>query len=78
MKEREEGKVETSMTHTIMTGGIITLNIDQIVGLGEFNLTDKAGVDPGMHKTIGEDILEAIQDHIKISEDRIAEDNIGN
>ena len=43
-----------------MTGEIITINIDQIVGIGEFNLTDKAEVDPGMSKIIGEEILEAI------------------
>ena len=39
-------------------------------GKGAFNLTDKTEEDPGMSKIIGEKILEAIQDHIKISEDR--------
>ena len=57
-------------------GGTIKINIDQIVGIGDFNLTDKAEVDQGMNKTIEEEILEAIQGHIRISEDRIAEENI--
>ena len=34
---REEDKVGMFITHIIMTGGIITINIDQKVGIGEFN-----------------------------------------
>ena len=76
IKVREEDKVETSMTYSIIKGGIITINIDQIVGIGVFNLTDKAEVDQSTSKIIGEVILEAIQDHIKMLEDRITEENI--
>ena len=36
------------MTCTIMTGGTIKINIDQIAGIGEFNLTGKAEVDQDM------------------------------
>ena len=76
IKVREEVKVETFMTHAIMTQGIITISIDQIVGIGEFNLRDKAQVDPGISKIIGRGNLEAVQDHIKILEDRITGENI--
>ena len=76
MKVNEEDKVETFMTHTTMIGGTIKINTDQIVGIGEFNLTGKTEVDQGMKKIIQEEILEAIQGHIKILEDRIAEKNI--
>ena len=64
------------MTHTTMTGGTIKINIDQIVGIGELNLTGKAEVVQGMNKIIEEDILEVILGHIRILEDRIAEENI--
>ena len=63
------------MTHTTMTGGTIKINTDQTVGIGELNLTGKAEVDQGMNKITEEEILEAILDHIRISEDRIAEEN---
>ena len=76
IKVNEEDKVETFMTHSTMTGETITINIDQIVGIVEFNLTGKAEVDLCMNKTIEEEILGTIQGHIKISEDRIAEENI--
>ena len=76
IKVIKENKVETYMTHTTMTGGAIKINIDQIVGIGEFNWTSKAEVDQDMNKIIEEEILEAIQGHIGISEDRIAEENI--
>ena len=55
-----------------MTGGTVKINIDPIVGIGEFKLTGKVEVDQGMNKIIEEEILEAIQGHIKISEYRIA------
>ena len=55
---------------------ITKIGIDQIVRKGGFNLTDKAEVDQGMNKIIGEEISEATWDHIKISEDRIVEKNI--
>ena len=56
----------------------ITLHnsIDQTVEIEEFNLVDKIEVDQGMNKIIGEEILEAMQDHVKILEDRIVEENI--
>ena len=76
IKVSEEHKVETFMTYTAMTGGTIEINIDQIVGIREFNLTSNAEVDQGMKKIIQEEILEAIQGHIRILEDRIAEENI--
>ena len=60
------------MTHTTLTGGTIKINIDQIVAIGELNLTGKAEVDQGMNKITEEDVLEAILSHIRISEDRIA------
>ena len=63
------------MTHTTMTGGTIEINIDQIVGIGELNLKGKAGVEQGMNKTTEEEVSEAILSHIKILEDRIAEEN---
>ena len=46
------------------------------MGIGEFNLTGKAEVDQGLNKIVEEEILEAIQGHIKILEDRMAEENI--
>ena len=63
------------MTHTIMTGRTIKIHIDQIAGIGEFNLTGKAEVDQGMNKIIEEEILEAILGYIRVLEDRIAEEN---
>ena len=63
------------MIHAIMTG-IIKVNIDLIVEIAEFNLINKAEVGPDMNKTTKEDILETIQGHIKILEDRITEENI--
>ena len=45
------------------------------MGIGEFNLTGKAEVDQGMKKIIEEETLEAIQGHIRISEERIAQEN---
>ena len=43
--------------------------------IGEFNLTGKAEVDQCMNKIIEEETLEAILGQIRISEDRIAEEN---
>ena len=63
------------MIHTTITGGTIRINIDQIVGIGELKLTGKAEVDYGMNKITKEEILEAIVGHIRILEDRIAEEN---
>ena len=54
----------------------IEIGIDKIVGIEEFNLTGKAEIDQGMNKIIEEEILEAMQGHIKILEERIAEENI--
>ena len=64
------------MPHTSMTGRVITINIDQIVGIGEFNLTGKARHDPCMRRSIGLEILEVIGEHIKILDDRITEEHI--
>ena len=52
IKVNKEDKAETFMTHTTMTGETIKINIDQIVGIGEFNLTGKVQVDQGMNKII--------------------------
>ena len=59
-----------------MTGWTIKMNIDQIVEIGEFNLTSKAEEDQGINKIIEEESLEAMLGHIRISEDRMAEENI--
>ena len=63
------------MIHTIMTEEIIKIGIDQIVVIREISI-DKIEVDPGMNKIIEEEILEAMQDSIKILEERIVEENI--
>ena len=76
IKINEEDKAETFMTHTTMTGGTIKINMDQIVGKGEFNLTGREEVDQDMNKIIEEEILKAILGYIRISEDIIAEQNI--
>ena len=39
------------------------INIDQIVGIGEFILTEKAEVDKGMNKIIEDKNLEAMLGH---------------
>ena len=41
---------------------------------GEINI-DKVEVDPGMNKIIEEEILDAMQDCVKILEERIVEEN---
>ena len=64
------------MTQVIMIEEIIKLGIDQTLEIGEFNLVDKIEVDQGMNIIIGEEILEPMQDHIKILGDRIVEENI--
>ena len=64
------------MIHTIMTEGTIKIGKDQIVDIEEFKLADKVEIDQDMNKTIGEEILEATQDHVRILEDRIVEENI--
>ena len=66
-------KVEFFMTQVIMIEEIIKVGIDQTVEIEEFNLVDKVEVDQGMNKIIGDEILEAMQDHIKILKDRIVE-----
>ena len=64
------------MIYIIMIEEIIKIGIDQIAEIGEFNLVDKVEVDQGMHKIIGEEILEVTREHSKILEDRIVEQNI--
>ena len=44
---------------------IIKIDTDQIAETGVFNLVDKEEVDQGMNKIIGEEILEAMQEHTK-------------
>ena len=39
---------------------IIKIGIDQIAETGQFNLVDKAEVDQGMNKIIGEEIFETM------------------
>ena len=75
-RAKERDKIEIFMTDMIMMEEIIKKGMDQIVEIGEFNLVDKVEVDQGMNKIIGEEILEAMQDCIKILEDRIVEKNI--
>ena len=70
----EEDKVETFMNHTTMNGGNIKIQM-KFVGIGELNLTGQAEVDQGMNKITEEEVLEAILGHIRILEDRIAEEN---
>ena len=56
---RVEGdKVEIFIIYIIMTGEIIRIDTDQIAEIGELNLVDKAEVDQGMNKIMGEEILE--------------------
>ena len=43
---------------------------------GKFSLVDKVEVDQCMNKITGEEILEVMQEHTKILEDRIVEENI--
>ena len=64
-QSRKGDKVEIFMTCIIMVQEIITICIDQIVEIGDFNLVDTVEVDPGMNKIIEEEILEVTQDHIK-------------
>ena len=63
------------MTYTTMKGRTIKINIDQIAWIGKLNLTDKAEVDQDTNRITKEEILEAILGHIRILEDRIAEEN---
>ena len=71
----EEGdKVDIFMTHIIMTEVATKIDTDQIVVTEEISI-DKIEVDWGMNKIIDEEILEAVWDHIRISEDTIAEEN---
>ena len=76
IKANKEDKVEIIMPHTIMAEGTIKIGTDQTVRIGEFDLAGKVEVDKGMNKIIGEEFLDAIQGHIKILEDRIAEENM--
>ena len=75
-QSRKGDKVEIFMTQINMIGENFNVGIDQTVEIGEFNLLDKIEVDQGMSKIIGEDILEAMWDCIKIFKDRIVEGNI--
>ena len=65
------------MIHPVMIEEIIKIGTNQIAEIGEFNLVDKVEVGQGMNKIIGmiigEEILEALWEHIKILKDRIKE-----
>ena len=63
------------MTDAIMISEIIKIGTDLIVVTGEISI-DKIEADQGMNKIIGVESLEAMQDCIKILEDRIVEENI--
>ena len=73
-KGREQSRI--FMSHIIMIEEIVKIGIDQTVEIGELNLLDKVEVDQSMNKIIGAEILEAMQDDIKILEGRIVEENI--
>ena len=72
IKVKEEDKVEICMTHKTMTEEITKTDIHPTLVTGEINM-DRTGIDQGMNKIIGQKILEATQDLIKILEDRIVE-----
>ena len=59
-----------------MTEETIKIGTEQTVEIGELSFTGKVEVGQGTNKTIGKEILEATQGHIKILEDRIVEENI--
>ena len=62
------------MTHIIMTEEITQIDIDQIVAIEEININNIV-VDQGTNKIIRQEILDAMQDHTKISEDKLVEKN---
>ena len=70
----EEDKVEIFMTHIIMTEEIAKIDIDKIVVTEEMSI-DRIKVEKGMNKIIGDEILEAMPDHINISIDETVEEN---
>ena len=76
IRAEEEDKVGIFMTHIIMTKEITKIDKDKIVVTEEISI-DRIEVDQGMNKIIGEEILEAMQDCIKISEDKKVEENTG-
>ena len=71
-KAREEDKIEVVMTDMVMISQVIKIDTGQIVETG--NSIDKIEVDQGMNKFI-EEILEVMQEHIKILKDKIVEES---
>ena len=67
IRAEEEDKVEIFMTDIIITEEITKIDIYQIVVTKEISI-DKLVVDWGVNKIMGEEILEAMWDCIKILE----------
>ena len=61
------------MIDAVMISKIIKINTGQIVETGDS--IDKIEVDQGMNKIIGEEILEVMQECIKILKDKIVEES---
>ena len=70
-KAKVKDKTEATMTDAIMISKVITIDIDQIVETADN--VGKTEADPSMHKIIGEEILEVMQEHIKILKDKTLE-----
>ena len=73
-KAKVEDKTEATMTDAIIISEVIRTDIDQIVETGDS--IGKTEADPGIHKIIGEEILEVMQGHIKILKEKTVEDSI--
>ena len=56
IKAKVEVRIEATMTGTTMTSEVIRIDIDQIVEIGDS--IGKTEADQGIHKIIGEEILE--------------------
>ena len=69
----EEDKIEKGMLDVIMITKTTKVGIGQIVETGETSTGEIIEIDQGMNKTIEVDILQEMQEHIKILEDRIVE-----
>ena len=62
------------MTDTIMISNVIRIDIDKTVETR--NRIDKTEIDPGMHKIIGEGILEVMQENTKSLKDKTVEESV--
>ena len=72
-KAKAEDKTEATMTDTIMISKVIRIDIDPRVETGDS--IDKTEVDLGMHKIIGEEILEVMWECIKTLKEKTGEEN---